>query len=91
MSEPRAQKRAAKTRVNRDADAPNAQPARPSERQSQVTLQMRQSLHKELARLAFDSGMTMRGYIMLALKKAGLNVTDADLIDRRRREDETDI
>lgn len=56
-----------------------------AERQSQVTLQMRESLHRELARKAFDSGMTMRGYIMNALKKSGLKVTDADLIDRRRR------
>ena len=55
------------------------------ERQSQVTLQMRESLHKELARKAFDSGMTMRGYIMNALRKSGLKVTDADLVDRRRR------
>jgi hypothetical protein len=56
-----------------------------SERQSQVTLQMRESLHRELTRKAFDSGMTLRGYIMNALKKSGLKVTDADLIDRRRR------
>ncbi len=52
---------------------------------SQVTLQMRESLHNELVRKAFDSGMTMRGYIMRALKRSGLNVTEADLIDRRRR------
>ena len=55
------------------------------ERQSQVTLQMRESLHNELVRKAFDSGMTMRGYIMRALKRSGLNVTEADLVDRRRR------
>lgn len=55
------------------------------ERQSQFTLQMRESLHQELARKAFESGMTMRGYIMNALKKSGLKVTDADLVDRRRR------
>jgi len=55
------------------------------ERQSQVTLQMRESLHQELARKAFDSGMTMRGYIMNALRKSGLKVTDEDLVDRRRR------
>ena len=57
------------------------------ERQSQVTLQMRQSLHRELARKAFDSGMTMRGYIMRALQKSGLEITEADLVDRRRRDD----
>ena len=58
-----------------------------AERQSQVTLQMRQSLHQEFARKAFESGMTMRGYIMRALQKTGLRVTEADLVDRRRRED----
>ena len=56
-----------------------------AERQSQVTLQMRESLHKELARKAFESGMTMRGYIMSALRNNGLKVTKADLVDRRRR------
>jgi len=55
------------------------------ERQSQVTLQMRESLHQELAKTAFESGMTMRGFIMRALKRSGLHVTDADLVDRRRR------
>ena len=56
------------------------------ERQSQVTLQLRESLHRELTRRAFDSGMTLRGYILNALRKSGLKVTDADLVDRRRRE-----
>ena len=46
---------------------------------------MRESLHRDLARLAFESGMTMRGFIMNALKKAGLKVTDQDMVDRRRR------
>lgn len=55
------------------------------ERRTQVTLQMRESLHRELARRAFESGMTMRGFIMSALKKAGLKVTDQDMVDRRRR------
>jgi predicted HicB family RNase H-like nuclease len=59
--------------------------AKRGERQSQFTLQMRESLHRELARKALDSGMTMRGYIMNALKRSGLKVTEADLVDRRRR------
>ena len=45
----------------------------------------RASLHKELARLAFEKDMTMRGLIMNALKEKGLNVTEEDLIDRRRK------
>jgi hypothetical protein len=55
------------------------------ERQSQFTLQMRESLRRELARKALDSGMTMRGYIMNALRKSGLKITKSDLVDRRRR------
>ena len=56
-----------------------------SDRQSQFTLQMRESLHRELARKALDSGMTMRGFIMNALRTSGLKVTETDLVDRRRR------
>ena len=55
------------------------------ERQSQFTLQMRESLRKELALKALESGMTMRGFIMRALRKSGLKVTEQDLVDRRRR------
>ena len=76
------------TRQNRRASAtrPKA-PGKSAETISQVTLKMRESLHRELARKAFNSGMTMRGYIMRALKQAGLGVTEADLVDRRRREE----
>ncbi len=56
-----------------------------TEASSQFTLKMRASLHKQLARLAFDSDMTMRGFIMNALKEKGLSVTKVDLVDRRRR------
>jgi len=35
--------------------------------------------------MAFDANMTMRGFIMNALKGKGLSVTKADLVDRRRR------
>ena len=58
------------------------------ERESQFTLKMRRSLHRELARLAFEAEMTMRGFIMNALKDKGLKVSDTDLVDRRRRESE---
>ena len=72
----------------RSSRAPRAVVASGSERherQSQFTLQMRESLHRDLARKAFDSGMTMRGFIMRALKRSGLKVTEADLVDRRRK------
>ncbi len=76
--------RSASARATKQEAASKA--AAKAERQSQFTLQMRESLHKELARRAFNSGMTMRGYIMEALRKSGLRVTDADLVDRRRRD-----
>ena len=51
----------------------------------QFTLKMRESLHKELARYALEADMTMRGFIMDALRDKGLDVTEDDLVDRRRR------
>jgi predicted HicB family RNase H-like nuclease len=60
------------------------EPVKSPEPVSQVTIKMRESLHRELARKAFNSGMTMRGYIMRALKQAGLGVTEADLVDGRK-------
>ena len=75
--------------TQRPADVPHVKRAKltivDEEPSSQFTLKMRGSPHKELARLAFDSDMTMRGFIMNALKEKGLGVTEADLIDRRRR------
>jgi len=56
-----------------------------AESTSQFTLKMRTSLHQELARMAFERDMTMRGFIMKALKAKGLSVTDSDLVDRRKR------
>ena len=83
----RSGKRRAKQDATSKSHSERSPPLLPKrgERQSQFTLQMRETLHRELAKKAFDSGMTMRGFIMKALRKAGLNVTDADLIDRRRR------
>ena len=60
------------------------EPLKAPEPVSQVTIKMRESLHRELARKAFNSGMTMRGFIMRALKEAGLGVTEADLVDGRK-------
>ena len=60
------------------------EPRKAPEPVSQVTIKMRESLHRELARKAFNSGMTMRGFIMRALQQAGLGVTEADLIDGRK-------
>ncbi|MFV2089368.1 MAG: hypothetical protein ACC642_01820 [Pseudomonadales bacterium] len=78
----RAVKTRRSARAGESREPPTSDPPEPI---SQFTLKLRESLHRELARKAFNSGMTMRGFIMSALKKAGLNVTDVDLVDRRRR------
>ena len=59
--------------------------SRAEEPTSQVTLKMRASQHRQLARLAFNADTTMRGFIMEALKAKGLKVTRQDLVDRRRK------
>lgn len=51
----------------------------------QFSLSLRKSLRKELVMLASDGDMTMRAFVLDALKAKGLSVTDDDVIDRRRR------
>lgn len=86
--------RSARKATRSASTAPKKRPKQPlssrqasdrQEKMSQFTLKMRESLHRELARMAFDANMTMRGFIMNALKSKGLSVTKADLVDRRRR------
>jgi len=50
----------------------------------QFSLSMRKDLRKQLARLASDADMTMRAFVLNALKEKGLSVRDEDLIDLRR-------
>jgi hypothetical protein len=42
-------------------------------------------LRKELARLAAEADMTMRAFVLSALKEKGLKVSDEDLVDLRKR------
>jgi len=79
------QKRASRSAGSRPRAPRAKEPRKSSEPISQVTIKMRESLHRELSRKAFNSGMTMRGYIMRALKQAGLGVTEADLVDGRKK------
>ena len=60
-------------------------PAPPSEEMVQFSLSLRRRLHKELAQLALNEDMTMRAFVLKALKGKGLSVTDADLKDLRKR------
>ncbi len=52
----------------------------------QFSLSLRKTLRKELMVLASDADMTMRAFVLNALKERGLSVSDADLLDRRRKE-----
>ncbi|MGA8169373.1 MAG: hypothetical protein WB816_00830 [Methylocystis sp.] len=50
----------------------------------QFSLSMRKELRKQLARLASEADMTMRAFVLHALKEKGLAVRDDDLIDLRK-------
>lgn len=51
----------------------------------QYPLKMRASLRDKLSQMAALEGMTMRGFIMSALKEKGLEVTKEDMVDRRKK------
>jgi hypothetical protein len=50
----------------------------------QFSLSMRKELRKQLARLASDTDMTMRAFVLNALKEKGLSVREDDLVDLRK-------
>ncbi len=58
--------------------------AAPNEDVIQFSLSLRKSLRKELARLADEADMTMRAFVLMALRDKGLSVTDEDLLDLRK-------
>ena len=62
-----------------------ATPVAPSEPIVQFSFGLRKSQRKELQRLASDADMTMRAFILNALKEKGLTVTNEDLLDLRKR------
>jgi hypothetical protein len=55
-----------------------------SEPVTQFSLSLRRDLRKQLARLADDADMTMRAFVLSALKAKGLAVRDDDLRDLRK-------
>ena len=57
----------------------------PGEPVIQFSLSLRKSLRKELARMAADTDMTMRAFVLNALKEKGLPVRDDDLADLRKK------
>ena len=59
-------------------------PKREEEEVTQFSLGLRKELRKQLARMADDADMTMRAFVLNALKEKGLHVRDDDLLDRRK-------
>jgi hypothetical protein len=51
---------------------------------TQFSLSMRKGLRKQLSRLADDADMTMRAFVLNALKVQGLDVHSDDLLDLRK-------
>jgi hypothetical protein len=56
----------------------------PSEEVIQFSLSLRKGLRKQLARLADEADMTMRAFVLDALKGKGLDVRQDDLVDLRK-------
>ena len=50
----------------------------------QFSLSLRKSLRKQLASLAAEADMTMRAFVLNALKEKGLDVREDDLVDLRK-------
>jgi hypothetical protein len=51
---------------------------------TQFSLSLRKAQHKQLARLAADAELTMRAFVLDALKGRGLDVRPDDLADLRK-------
>jgi hypothetical protein len=56
----------------------------PAEEVIQFSLSLRKGLRKQLARLADEADMTMRAFVLDALKARGLDVRPDDLTDLRK-------
>jgi hypothetical protein len=57
---------------------------RPREEGIQFSVSLRKGLRKQRARLADDANMTMRAFVLDALKDKGLDVRSDDLVDLRK-------
>jgi hypothetical protein len=50
----------------------------------QISLRLRKSVKKQLKRLADEADVTQQVFILMALQKAGIVLTENDLKDRRK-------
>jgi hypothetical protein len=64
--------------------AATPKPAEQSEEVIQFSLSLRKDLRKQLSRLADEADMTMRAFVLNALKAKGLDVRPDDLLDLRK-------
>ena len=79
-SAPEAEAAAPKLVVTRAKAEKAAEP----EEITQFSLSLRKGLRKQLARMADDADMTMRAFVLNALKEKGLDVRKDDLLDLRK-------
>ena len=75
---------AAEPTVLKVVTAPKPAPAAKADPQTQFSLSLRKDLRKQISRLADDADMTMRAFVLNALKAKGLDVRDEDLVDLRK-------
>jgi hypothetical protein len=63
---------------------PEPAPIAKDEAQTQFSFGLRKELRKQLSRRADDADMTMRAFVLNALKAKGLDVRADDLVDLRK-------
>jgi hypothetical protein len=66
------------------ADEPKPRTSKKQEEIIQFSMGLRKSLRKQLARVASDADMTMRAFVLHALKDKGISVREDDLLDLRK-------
>jgi hypothetical protein len=72
--------------ANQSAGGPaaSAKPKVVAEPVEQISLRLRKSVKKQLKRLADDADVTQQVFILMALQKVGIVLTEDDLKDRRK-------
>jgi hypothetical protein len=70
--------------TQRPAEPPALRVVAAEEEVIQFSLSLRKGLRKQLARLADEADMTMRAFVLDALKAKGLDVRPDDLMDLRK-------
>jgi hypothetical protein len=70
--------------TQRPSEPPVLRVVAPAEEVIQFSLSLRKGLRKQLARLADEADMTMRAFVLDALKAKGLDVRADDLADLRK-------